>query len=75
MKLDFITKDLLGSFSKISSVVMPTSLPLHLCKITPKSLFVLKSFKSKPTLKNKANINILYYYVYLQRNFYGRECE
>ena len=30
LHLDFITKDILGSFPKISSVTMPASLPLQL---------------------------------------------
>ena len=47
---DFITKDLLGPFLKISSVAMPASLLLQLKKIIPKSLFVLKSFKLKHSL-------------------------
>ena len=48
---DFITKNLLGAFPKFSSVTMPASLPLQHWKIPPKSSFVIKSFKSKHTLR------------------------
>ena len=57
--------DLLGTFSKISSVTMPASLPLQLKKSPPKSLFVIKSFKSKHTLRLKIeysqHINLISY--------------
>ena len=47
----FITKDFSGAFQELLSVTMPASLPLQLLKISPKTLFVLKAFKIKHSLK------------------------
>ena len=47
----FITKDFSGAFQELLSVTMPASLPLQLLKIPPKTLFVLKAFKFKHSLR------------------------
>ena len=57
--LDFITKGLFGAFSQVSSVMMPASFPPRLAEITRKKLFVLKSFKSKHTLRKNYYLCIL----------------
>ena len=47
---------------------MPVSLPLQLWKIPPKSSFVIKSFKSKHTLRNSEYLRTISHYIMKRYN-------
>ena len=60
----FHHKGFSGAFQELLSVTMPASLPLQLLKISLKTLFVLKGFKIKHSLKIKHYMFILFFLTY-----------